>query len=256
MFHQITLIGTGNIGSWFCYALTDNGFHISQIYSRRMEHAQILAAQAGAEAINQLSELKDDSQIYIFALPDDHYQEVLAQIPFKMPVAIHTSGSLSQKIFKEYAVHYGVVYPFQTISKGLDFNKLEVPLLVEGDDQITEIKLLQWAQQLSHSASFQSEAQRFYLHLSAVFASNFSNAMFHIAYKKLQEHHIDWNIMMPLLRQTVEKITLVPPIEAQTGPASRGDVHIMKKHQAALSDDLEKEIYRLMSKYIETEIKQ
>ena len=251
----ITIIGSGNVAAWFGFVLRQNGFTVSQIYGRNRKSVASLARLTGAKAVYDVQELRPDSALYLFALPDDYYTTLLAQIPFTMPLAVHTAGSLSCCIFQGYATHYGVIYPYQTISKNLDFSKLEVPLCVEGDNEHTTDMLLQWAQQLSPMASVQTENQRFVLHLAAVFGSNFTNAMYHIAYNLLAEHQIDPKMMIPLLRQTLAKIEHISPAEAQTGPAMRGDQQTLTRHIEMLGDERLNEIYLAINQYIELKIK-
>lgn len=88
------------------------------------------------------------------------------------------------------------------------------------------------------------------MHLAAVFACNFSNAMYHIAYKLLEEKGLPFEMLLPLLRQTVEKVSKMTPAEAQTGPAARRDFNVMEAHLAELDDEGLQEIYRMMSELI------
>jgi predicted short-subunit dehydrogenase-like oxidoreductase (DUF2520 family) len=254
MSETITIIGSGNVASWFGFMLKQKGFTVLQIYGRNRKTVASLAHLTGAEAVYEVAKLRSDSAIYLFALPDDFYTAFLSKIPFSMPLAVHAAGSLSCRIFQGYAMHYGVVYPYQTISKNVNFNILEVPLCVEGDNEHTTSTLLQWAQKLSPMASVQTENQRFALHLAAVFGSNFTNAMCHIAYHLLTEHQIDPKMMMPLLRQTLTKLECMSPAEAQTGPAIRGDQQTLTRHTEALGDELLKDIYFAVNQYIELKI--
>ncbi|MDR1345757.1 MAG: DUF2520 domain-containing protein [Bacteroidales bacterium] len=255
MIKSIGIIGSGNVASWFGFTLHQCGFSVTQVCSRNRETASQLAARIGdAEVITDITHLRSDSSLYLFALPDDYYTVLLEKIPFIMPLAVHTAGSLSCRVFQQKATHYGVVYPYQTISKDLDFRTLEVPLCVEGDDEYTTSQLLQWAQTLSSMASVQTESQRFFLHLAAVFGSNFTNAMYHIAYDLLAQNQIDPKVMMPLLRQTLAKIGSMLPAEAQTGPAARGDQQTLNKHLEALDNKRLREIYLAVSQYIKLNI--
>ena len=106
------------------------------------------------------------------------------------------------------------------------------------------------ARELSPLCYEVSEAQRTRMHLAAVFACNFSNAMYHIAYKLLEEKGLPFEMLLPLLRQTVEKVSKMTPAEAQTGPAARRDFNVMETHLAELDDEGLREIYRMMSELI------
>lgn len=249
---MITLIGSGNVATWIAQRLQGNpSFPITQVFSRHLEHAQTLADLLNAEAIEDIRKLNPDNQIFIFALADKAYDEILPLLPFKLPLAFTTSGTVSCQCLKDYAEQYGVIYPLQTFTKSQDMRKLEVPLCLESDFA-GEHKTLMWelARELSPTCYEVSEAQRAKMHVAAVFACNFSNAMYQIAYKLLKENGLPFEILLPVLHQTVEKVSQMTPAEAQTGPAVRGDVNVMRAQISTLSDDRLKELYRLVSELI------
>ena len=249
---MITLIGSGNVATWIAQRLQGNPrFPITQVFSRHLEHAQTLADLLNVEAIEDIRKLNPDNQIFIFALADKAYDEILPLLPFKLPLAFTTSGTVSCQCLKDYAEQYGVIYPLQTFTKSQDMRKLEVPLCLESDFA-GEHKTLMWelARELSPTCYEVSEAQRAKMHVAAVFACNFSNAMYQIAYKLLKENGLPFEILLPVLHQTVEKVSQMTPAEAQTGPAVRGDVNVMRAQISTLSDDRLKELYRLVSELI------
>lgn len=249
---KVSIIGSGNVATWLAFALNRAKVAVRQVYSRTFPHAESVAAMCSATPISSLSDLQPGCDFYIFALRDDAYGEVLSQIPFKMQFAVHTAGSLSQNILQDVADNFGILYPFQTISKSADLSSLEVPLCVEASNENTLLKVRELAQMLSPKVYDMNESQRGTLHVAAVFASNFSNALYDIAYKMLKEANMDWQLMMPLLQQTLNKTTIMPPCEAQTGPAVRHDSVVMQKHLQSLSSDQQKQIYQLLSDYIQS----
>lgn len=249
---MITLIGSGNVATWIAQRLQGNPrFPITQVFSRHLEHAQTLADLLNAEAIEDIRKLNPDNQMFIFALADKAYDEILPLLPLKLPLAFTTSGTVSCQCLKDYAEQYGVIYPLQTFTKSQDMRKLEVPLCLESDFA-GEHKTLMWelARELSPTCYEVSEAQRAKMHVAAVFACNFSNAMYQIAYKLLKENGLPFEILLPVLHQTVEKVAQMTPAEAQTGPAVRGNVNVMRAQISTLSDDRLKELYRLVSELI------
>ena len=250
MINTVSLIGSGNIAHWLVYAMRKAGVTVRQIYSRQLGHAQALAEKADAEAIDNLRDLSPDSDMYIFSVKDDSYESLLQHLPFRLPMAAHTAGSLSIRIFEPYAESYGILYPYQSVNKGMDFEDVIVPLCVETNNQTAENELLAFANRLTSAVQQLDESQRLVLHRAAIFGCNFTNAMYSIAYDILKEHHIDWKIILPLLQNTMEKVKTMNPHDAQTGPAQRGDQNIIRLHQEALQDEKLKEIYRLMTDYI------
>ena len=249
---MVTLIGSGNVATWMAQRLQGSlRFPVTQVYSRKLENAQRLAELSGAKAIDDLKALNPDNKIFIFALADNAYETVLPQLPFRLPAAFTTSGTVSCQCLAPYAEHFGVIYPLQTFSKTQEMSDLEVPLCLESDF-VGDRKELLWklAQELSPTCYEVSEAQRARMHVAAVFACNFSNAMYGIAYDLLKKDDLPFEILLPLLRQTVRKVGEMPPAEAQTGPAVRRDFNVMQKQMESLEDERLREIYRLMSEVI------
>ena len=263
MFTRIAITGTGNIGVWL--------FNVFQ-----NQHNMIVDFVSG----RNIKTLPQDSDLYIFALKDDVYEEVLSQIPFKMSHAVHTSGSLSQNILAPYAMRYGVLYPYQTITEKVEKDAMmrelndekikksshllpfssfenqgslyrcEIPVCIEGCCLDFEKKLYQWANSIFSVVHKISEKQRFAIHLAAVFANNFTNAMCGIAYQIFKENNLEWSLIYPLLENTLEKAKYNDPRTVQTGPAKRNDITIMKKHCNALKNEELKILYQLVSKII------
>lgn len=249
---MITLVGSGNVATWIAQRLQGNlRFPITQVYSRKMENAQMLAELLNAEAIADIRKLSPDNQIFVFALADNAYADILPQLPFTLPASFMTSGTVSCRCLAEHSDVYGVIYPLQTFTKSQEMSDLKVPLCLESDFA-GDHKALMWelARQLSPNCYEVSEVQRARLHLAAVFASNFSNAMYHVAYKLLEEKDLPFEMLMPLLYQTVRKLEDLTPAESQTGPAIRRDMNVMRKQLESLEDPKWKELYQRISELI------
>ena len=93
--------------------------------------------------------------------------------------------------------------------------------------------------------------RRAQLHIAAVFACNFTNAMYNAAQHLLAEEGIPFEVLLPLIDETAAKVHTLAPHESQTGPAVRGDKAVMQSHMKALSNDKElSEMYELISNYI------
>ncbi|MEG1586257.1 MAG: DUF2520 domain-containing protein, partial [Bacteroidales bacterium] len=92
--------------------------------------------------------------------------------------------------------------------------------------------------------------QRKYLHLAAVFANNFSNHMFSIAAKLVEDHGLPFDALQPLIAETADKIRTMAPVNAQTGPAIRYDENVMEKQIGMLDNEQLRDIYRCVSRSI------
>jgi len=250
---RFTIIGSGNVASWFAWLIRQNRGEVVQIYSQNRQHAELLASKCKAQSIDNLKQLNRESELYIFAVKDDVYNLLIRELPFVLPHAVHSAGAVSQDIFKGHAQHYGILYPYQSISKDMEFEKLSVPLCVEGNCKESEEKLATLAQKWQLQYQLIREEQRAILHLAATFASNFTNALYGIAFSLLHSKGISEDIIFPLLHNTLEKIKSMPPNKAQTGPAIREDKKTMNKHLEMIQNQELKTIYQLFSSYIQSQ---
>jgi predicted short-subunit dehydrogenase-like oxidoreductase (DUF2520 family) len=96
-----------------------------------------------------------------------------------------------------------------------------------------------------------SSEDRKALHVAAVFASNFTNHMLTIAQEILEDYELDLELLKPLIVETINKSLTIGPEDAQTGPASRGDVEILDGHFEFLKHEKKvAEIYKVISQHI------
>ena len=96
-----------------------------------------------------------------------------------------------------------------------------------------------------------SSEDRKALHVAAVFASNFSNHMLTLSKQIAEKNGLDFEVLKPLIAETLNKSINIGPENAQTGPAKRGDLEILERHLSFLQDDpAVAEIYRVISQHI------
>ena len=252
---KIVLIGAGNLATNLGKALHRTGYCIAQVYSRTVEAAFALSKEIGAEPIASFEAMTTQADLYIVSLKDSAFVELIPQITAGREKAffIHTAGSISMDIWKGYAKNYGVFYPMQTFSKlrEVDFN--EIPCFLEAgtDKDLQNLKSLAYS--LSNKVYEADSEQRKYLHLAAVFACNFTNHMYVLSEKLLDEHGFPFEIMLPLIDETARKVHELPPLEAQTGPAIRYDENVIRKQLDLLADKPEwQELYKQISQSIHT----
>jgi predicted short-subunit dehydrogenase-like oxidoreductase (DUF2520 family) len=93
------------------------------------------------------------------------------------------------------------------------------------------------------------EEKRKKLHLAAVFACNFVNHLYARSAEIIGQE-IPFDLLLPLIRETAAKLEEMPPLEAQTGPAMRGDLKVMRQQLEQIVDPRTREIYRLLSESI------
>lgn len=197
--HKIVCLGAGNLATQLILALQRNKQEIYQIYSRSKESAQTLANLCKTDYTTNLHTIKQDADIYIYALKDSILSEVIPLIKTKQGIHVHTSGSIPITVFEEYQENYGVFYPFQTFSKSRQVDFTKIPILIEANTESNTLFLDDFAKNLSQQLIRCSSEQRKAVHLSGVFACNFTNHMYTIAAKLLKEVNMPFDVLIPLI---------------------------------------------------------
>jgi predicted short-subunit dehydrogenase-like oxidoreductase (DUF2520 family) len=247
---RITLIGSGNVATHFGAALKNAGHLIVQVYSPTQHNADLLAYHLGASAINRLDAIDAETDMFIISVKDDVIEEMAEQLAVYQKLMVHTSGATSLQAIGRFNRNSGIIYPLQTFSKLREVDFRKVPLCVEGTDDIVHAALKVLAHTLSLSVFDVDSNQRKILHLAAVFACNFPNNLYAIAQGLLAEHHLDFNMLRPLILETAQKVQHNFPAEVQTGPAVRHDEKTMQAHLDLLPDEGLRQIYAMLSQSI------
>ena len=248
---KIVLIGAGNLATQLAVACSKEKLDINQIYSRTKDSAKTLADLCNSEYTTDLVSIKKDADLYIYAVTDNALSEIIPLINTKHGLHVHTAGSIPITIFKDFQENYGSFYPFQTFSKqrSVDFRK--IPILIEANNETNALFLENLGKKLSHQVIRCSSDQRKAVHLSGVFACNFTNHMYSIAEGILKKANVPFEILQALIDETATKTQQLSPKDAQTGPAVRYDTSIIDKHIEALKDmPAEQELYKAISKNI------
>lgn len=247
---RIVLIGSGNVATHLSKALMKAGHSFIQVYSRTLQNADVLAHQLKAKAITDLSLVDPTADWYILSVKDDALPSVIEQMPEVEGMVTHTAGSVPMEILNRFKNH-GVFYPFQTFSKNKAVDFKTIPVLTEGGSEETTHQLLQLGKEISEKALTATSEQRGQLHIAAVFACNFVNHLYALADDLLHESQLPFDLLIPLIKETANKMESLSPQKSQTGPASRNDQQIIGKHLKALDNQPHiKEIYQLLTKSI------
>ncbi len=250
---KIVFIGAGNLATRLSLAMQRVGMQIGQVYSHTEASARQLATRLGCPWTNDLSALQEDGDLYVFSLKDTVLSDVISKVKPNNGMWVHTAGSMPMSVFEGYAQRFGVLYPLQTFSKGSNVNFDVIPVFLEANTDKNADYLKNIASALSENVRFMSSEKRRSLHLAAVFACNFTNHIYTLSYKLLENESIPADVLLPLIDETVSKIHSMPPAAAQTGPAIRYDENVINKHLAMLDDPDMQAIYRLLSQSIHKE---
>ncbi len=254
----IAVVGQGRVASCMMPALREAGHTVVCQNSRAQE-------------------LTADAEVYLFCIKDDALPEVIGRMHRSQPDALmlHTSGSVPLSVFAD-AGHSrgGVLYPMQTFSKertpgnhgsaggspaigsALDFAAIHYFIEAAQPDDLPTIQHLAATLTTEAHIHHMPSQQRRQLHLAAVFACNFVNHCCTLAEEVLRPAGQTFDVMLPLLDETVAKLHQLSPAAAQTGPAVRWDQSTISRHLDMLSNaPLAQQIYQLMSESIREKCK-
>lgn len=259
MSFEIVLIGSGNLATALGKKLKATGHIIVQVYSRNLERAKLLADLLQTQAINQLDQINCNAQIYLICIKDDAIEGLSKSLSIKLnkqSIVAHSSGVNSPDRIDEYFINRSLFYPLQTFSKFKELDWAHIPIFIEGSLEAKNV-LHPLAQTLSSQVLEMNDEIRTHLHLASVFANNFSNYNLLAAKKILDKANVPFNVLHSLMIETVDKAFRLDPINAQTGPAKRGDVHTIEKHIRLLVSEFPeyRSLYKKYSQIIEQSFK-
>ena len=252
---KIVSIGAGNLSTHLSKALQNAGFEIIQIYSRTEASAKELAGLLHVPYTTDIGCIAGDASLYMISVHDDAIESLAESLTLSDRLVIHTAGSVPMDIFAGKLKNYGVLYPLQTFSRLSPVNFSEVPIFIEANAQDNLHRLRMVAQAISHNVYDASSAERMKLHLAAVFGCNFVNYFYHLSAQIAQQAGFDFSVLSPLITETAHKALLSGnPKEVQTGPATRNDLGVMRKHLDLLSTHPKwRKMYEILSENIRKE---
>lgn len=250
---KVVWIGAGNVATRLGTALGRAGHETLQVFSRTRASAEALAGQLGCTATSVPDSVVPGADVYVFSVTDSALERLAARIAPRTgdALCLHTAGSMPMDVFRGHARRYGVMYPLQTFSKDCPVDFREVPFFVEASapEALAQAKGL--ARSVSDRVEEMDSEKRRRLHLAAVFACNFVNHCYAVAADMLGRDGIPFEVLLPLIDETARKVRRLPPAEAQTGPAVRHDLDVMRRQLAMLEGDPEREaLYETMSRSI------
>jgi predicted short-subunit dehydrogenase-like oxidoreductase (DUF2520 family) len=243
--NSVAIIGTGNVASHLGTALFDQGVEITGVFGRNSSEAAALSDKWNSEVLYDLDDAKAD--LALVCVSDDAISELVSTIPEGISIA-YTSGSFPLNSLSGRS-SIGVFYPLQTFTKDRPVDIFQVPFLIEADSEIFAQQLFDLAWKISRKVSFADSETRKIYHLAAVWVNNFTNHMSYQAKELLDKKDLDFSLLLPLLKETVSKLEHLAPYDAQTGPARRGDLQTIRKHEE-LQEGIQKELYSLITKSI------
>jgi len=248
---NIVIFGSGNVATILGLSIRNAGHTILEVFSRNIEHAQILAAKLGAKVQRSINSITKNADIYIIAVSDDAITNIANSLNLKNKIVIHTSGATSKNILERTSDLYGVIYPLQSLRKETRCIP-QIPLLIDGNTPSVIKSIKAFAETISERVDHADDEERIKIHVSAVFVSNFTNHLYALAADYCKKEGSDFSLLIPLINEVANRVANYDPKTVQTGPAVRYDVITIQKHLELLSPypQLQK-IYRMLTASIQ-----
>jgi len=249
--YKISFIGAGKVSGALCRQLFRSGCKIQKIVTRTEDSAQALAWSCKSVWSSDYH-FNASEDLIITAVPDDMLSEVLMKIICgENTVVAHTAGSVGLDIFPARFRHTGVFYPLQTFSENRDIKFGNLPFFIEASDTYSTELLKNLAESMGGKVHLVDTEHRRLLHVAAVFACNFTNHMLTAGKLITSKAGFPFEILEPLVYETILKAMETGPENSQTGPAYRFDEGTIKRHLDLLSFSPQlQSVYKEISKSI------
>lgn len=249
---SINIVGAGNVGSHISRAFRNAGFSINIIYNRSPGKADLLAKKLRTKATRSLSDLDPDGLTCI-CVSDDAIRDVInaiVDIHGEDHSIVHTSGSLGVQFDDTHHKNVGCIWPVQSINKDVTIDFSSVPLCIDANNERFLKKIMDVSKSLSRSVFHLPSEKKKFIHLSAVWANNFSNHVIHLAEEICETNGVSREVLYPLLSNMIAQLHERKALEIQTGPARRKDLITIEKHLSLMNDKKMKDLYRHLTESI------
>jgi predicted short-subunit dehydrogenase-like oxidoreductase (DUF2520 family) len=251
---KVVIIGAGNVATVLGRKLKAANHEIIQVFTRIPEMATVLASELQANSCTSWSSIDKSADFYLVAISDNALEEISDHLELDDQLIAHTAGAISKEVLRGISDNYGVLYPLQSLRKEMK-NIPDIPIMVDASNKKALQKLKEIAASVSSQVDESKDEQRLQLHLSAVFVSNFVNHLYVQSEKYCKSHQLDFKKLLPLIKETANRVQSYSPAEVQTGPAARFDSVTIEKHLDMLQADPSlKRLYELLTKSIQQEM--
>ena len=231
------LIGTGNMAAFLAMRMQASGHICLGIYGRNKEAAQELSREYHIPLLQHISEIHDGADICLLAVSDHSIKEVADKLSLKTTVLLHHSGSMPMSVLNSGGKNTAVVWPVYSILKKDLPQHRQFPCLWEAGSDYARRAAREVCTAIS-SIQYEADSnQRRWLHLTAVLGNNFTNYLLGMCMDICRQQGLPFNLLQPILQQTLDRVNIFNAGEVQTGPARRNDTETMNAHLALMHEN-------------------
>ncbi len=244
---NVSIIGTGNVANILGRKIVGAGHKVLEVVGRDVNRTIQLAELLNSMGISNIQKTSRLVDLYIIAVSDSSIIEIAANLQVNNKLVVHTAASVSKELLKNCSCNYGVIYPVQSLRKEV-IHLPVIPVLVDGSSEEVKSNLFKFSSTWADNVSFANDDERLKLHIGAVVVNNFTNHLFTYTEEYCRNERLEFNILYPLIKETIERLKDNDPSSLQTGPAVRHDLETIKKHLSILSKNpAMAKLYKFMS---------
>lgn len=259
---KVSVIGLGKVGTAVAAALESAGYEVALVYDTDEDAVGRALRRVRARKAESLKEAALGADIVLITTPDGAIREVCDRIASQVTdlegkIVAHVSGARSLSDLEAAADRGGEVMSIHPLQTFADLEGALESLPGSSFGVTCRPGLLPWAESIVSALGGNllplDDDDKVLYHAAAVVACNLVTMVLYGAqaiYERLGLSEKEARAFMPLVRATVENAGRLGPVDALTGPLSRGDLETIKSHIQAL-DEIDVEIslvYRTVSR--------
>jgi predicted short-subunit dehydrogenase-like oxidoreductase (DUF2520 family) len=231
---NIVIIGSGNVAWQMAQHLP-----VKQIIVSEASKIQDVEMLFPSSVVTTITHIDRKADLYMLCVRDTDLETVISDLPFHLShdqVIVHTSGACDIDILSSKAEHYGCIWPIQTITRGKLLTKAEMSVVVSANDNSIAERLTLLAESIADHVHIATPSDKAKLHLSAVMTNNFIHHLIVSTRQYCEDQGLPFDLLLPILKETIIKASLPDADQTQTGPARRGDNETIDHHLTLLEE--------------------
>jgi len=240
------IIGAGRLGTSLGYSLSQKGFHIIAASCRSLSSARESVGIIGeGTPLTDNKKAAANAETVILSVPDDSIKNVVKELsPLNLDkkFIFHCSGILSSRILQPLRKSGAVtasLHPIQSFPKKSRNSGLFTHIYfgVEGDDEALRLAKTM-VTKLGGRCFILEPGDKPLYHTACTIASNYLTVLMGLSESLLGKAGISKElrieILLPLVKGTLDNIEQNTISGSLTGPVSRGDLETLTSHLKSL----------------------
>lgn len=237
---SIAVVGLGRVGMSLGRALRSAGYPILAVWNRSPTAIPERAALLGAPALASAADAVRAADLTLLTVSDNAIEAVAAAIArdgaWQGRAVVHTSGALGRDVLAAAAAGgalTGALHPLAAFAHlGTDLPP-GIAFAIEAQEPLRST-LTRLALHLGGRPLVLDAEDKALYHAAAVIASNYSVTLAAVAARLLRRvgaaEHDSLQMLLPLMRSTLDNLERQGLPEALTGPIVRGDTGTVRRH--------------------------